>query len=88
MKRKSILQRVEEMNEEPKISIWLVSTLASFAMLIVSLGIVLFLRFIEKKTVAWVPEIWGIVFLFLIFSYALYHYIFLRILSKKAIQTS
>ena len=76
------------MKEEPKISIWLVSILASFAMLIVSLGIVLLLRLIEKKTVAWIPEIWGIVFLILIFSYALYHYIFLKILTKKAIQAS
>ena len=76
------------MKEDPKISIWLVSILASFSMLIVSLGIVLLLRFIETKTVAWIPEIWGIIFLILIFSYALYHYIFLKILSKKAIQTS
>lgn len=77
------------MKEEPKISIWLVSILASFAMLIVSLGIILLLlRLIEKKTVAWIPEIWGIVFLILIFSYALYHYIFLKILTKKAIQAS
>lgn len=88
MRRALILWRVEKMIEEPKISIWLVSILASFAMLIVSSVIVLLLRLIEKKTVAWIPEIWGIVFLILIFSYALYHYIFLKILTKKAIQAS